>query len=262
MTILSTTIAFLLFVLVLALHEAAHAYALHGLGYRIKAAGLGLPIAPRLKFKPTARRPFSISISPWLVGAYVQVHNEDEEAVGRLRYWDQAWFSGAGVVANLSVGGILVALVLAIQGRFWMALAWAAVGVMIWLRGRLITALIVPIVALAVFVGSIYLVITTTASLVSGTGNPQMGGILGIGGFLVVDSPLDALKVAALLSISLGLANMLPLAPFDGGRICAELVRRWWGETAQRVYVASSLALGFGLILYMQVLDIAIMINR
>lgn len=261
-TIASTTLAVVLFILCVIVHEAAHAYALHQVGFTIKAAGLGLPLWPRLKLKPTARRPYSISVSPWIIAAYVQARDEDEEKIKKLSYWDQAWFSGAGVVANLAVGGMLVGVVLAIQGHIVPAFGWAGMGLLVWWAGRFVTAVMVPVVALGVFGLIIYTTVTTTAQLVTGTGDPQMSGVLGIGKFLTVSTPLDALKVAALMSISLGLINMLPLRPFDGGRICGDLVRRWWGATAERVYTAVSVALALGFLLYIQMLDVAILTTR
>lgn len=261
-TIASTALAVTMFIACLVIHEAAHAYALRQLGFTIKEAGLGLPLWPRLKLEPTSRRSYSISVSPWIIAAYIQARDEDEDEIRKLSYWDRAWFSGAGVAANLAVGGVLIGLALAIQGQFVPAFGWTGMGLLIWWAGRVVTALAVPVVALGVAGLIAYITTTTTVRFVTGAGDPQMSGLLGIGKFLTVSTPLDALKVTALMSISLGLFNMLPLHPFDGGRICGDLVQRWWGVKAERVYMTVSLVLALGFMLYTQALDVAIMITR
>lgn len=261
-TVLNTTLAIALFLACVVIHEWAHAYALRQLGGQIKAFGVGLPLAPRIKLKPTARRPYSISISPWLVGAYVQARDEDEERIKNLSYWDQAWFSGAGVVANLVIGALLTAVVLTVEGKPFLALYWVAGAVAVWLLRRAFTALVMPIIALGILALVAYITIKTTAQIVSDTGTPQMSGLLGVGELLTVSSPLDALKVATLMSLSLGLFNMLPLVPVDGGRIVGDLVRRWWGEKASTAYTAASVVLVLGLVVYVQILDVVILSNR
>src|SRR5437667_292005 len=71
MIVIWTAVAVAFFLAHLVLHEGAHALALREYGIPIREAGLGMPFPPRIVLKPTRRRPFALSLSPWIVGASV-----------------------------------------------------------------------------------------------------------------------------------------------------------------------------------------------
>lgn len=227
MIVLSTTLAALLFIGSLLAHEAGHALILQRLGFTIKEAGLGLPFKPRLILPPTERRPFALSLSPWLFGAYVMGRDEDEEQINALPYKDNAWFSGIGVVVNLVLGLLLGAVGAALSNSPLRAAIYVTIAAALWYGQILFTAYVIPALALPGLVFMAFSIATTLG---------QPSGVVAIGHALVVANPITAIEIAGVLSFSVGILNMLPLWPFDGGRICGQLIRQWFGKKAELAF--------------------------
>lgn len=246
-TVIWTAFAVVMFLGLLVVHEAAHARALRPHGIPISEAGLGAPLAPRLVLKPTARRPYALSLSPWLIMAYVRVDDAHEERIEKLPYRDKAWFYGAGIIANAVVGTGLTALILLVQGMWVRAVVWAAVTAGLWFGRRVFVAYAVPALALPLVA---FLVWSVVASL----GEPA--GLVGTARLLEVASALAALKIVAVMSLALAVLNMAPVFPFDGGRICAEVVRRRGGERAESAFQIAGVSVAVGLMAYAFVSDV------
>lgn len=72
--------------------------------------------------------------------------------------------------------------------------------------------------------------------------------------------PLDYARIVALLSLSLGVINILPLPPLDGGKIALEIIERLRGKPLPRGFSIgvslSGAALLFALIAYLMYTDI------
>ena len=70
---------------------------------------------------------------------------------------------------------------------------------------------------------------------------------------------LDYAWLVALLSLSLGVMNILPIPPLDGGKVAVEIVERLRGRRCARVSLALSAAgamLLFSLIVYLMYADV------
>ncbi|MGH3761700.1 M50 family metallopeptidase [Actinophytocola sp.] len=247
MSVMWTAAPVVMFVALVAVHEAAHALALRRHGIPISEAGLGLPFAPRLRFQPTPRRPFVLSVSIWLVGAYIIPDEAHAKQLAAFPYRDKSWFFGAGIVANAVIGTGLVAVLQAMQASPVSAAVWAAVTVVLWVGRRLFVAYMVPALAipLVVFVGW---------SLMSSVGEPT--GMVGVATSLDVSSALAAVKIVAIASLGLAILNMAPIYPLDGGKICGELVRRWTKGNGERVFQNIGFAVVVGLVFYSIISDV------
>jgi membrane-associated protease RseP (regulator of RpoE activity) len=221
--VLSTILAVALLLFALAVHEAAHALALRTLGYRIVEAGLGLPFPPRLVITPR-RLPFRVSLSPWLLGAYVKAEERLGCEIDTVPYRATAWYLGAGVIANLLLGGVAGCLATALQSH-WTKTGILALGTaVLWFSRRLICAYVLPIVGIPTLAWLGYLMATSV-------GEPQ--GPLGLGklaGEMAVSASVyNALAFCFVINVGLGLLNLIPIYPFDGGRIADTAIKRLAG---------------------------------
>lgn len=240
-TVLCTTLAATLFIASLIAHEAAHALALRGFGIPIVQAGLGISLPPRLTFKATPRKPFKLVVSPWLLGAYVMPHPDYQEQIDGLRYRDAAWFAGAGIAANIVIGCGLFAALDLFEGRFVWAAGYGAAAVLTWVARRPLVAYVMPVLGVAVVGFVAYLLATTVG---------QDQGPIGIAKVLVVSSPTMALVAAAAGSLALGTLNLLPLFPFDGGRLWDLILRQWAGPRVVNAFRGAGLVCALALTAY------------
>jgi len=240
----ATLIASLL--IVLTVHEAAHALALRTFGVPISHAGIGLPFPPVWKLPARDRMPFTLTFSPWLLGAYVQADSRHEKRIDALPYRDKAWYMNAGVVANLILGFAAMAVASAVNGRLPRAALLAGLALTCWLARRILAAYVLP----AASVPAVILV--GWALALSWAGGETGAGFVG----LVDLVPTDLVGVVAfvgVVSVSVALLNALPLYGLDNGKVVDLLLSRWLGERSVSVYrttglvlVAASLLLAVG----------------
>jgi membrane-associated protease RseP (regulator of RpoE activity) len=220
--------AIALTILSLMFHEAGHAIAMMRRGVEIEEAGLGWPLGKRLKITLRPRfLPFPVVITPLLIGAYVRPSKKGQERIEELSYKDQAVISGAGIIANVLFGAMLVIIaglvaffnpaadmlrVLTVIG------VSAAVGAVFW-QGRRWISYVMPVLGVA----SLALIVVALARSLDSVGGP-------IAVYQTAESAkgaVDALLTAAALSVGFALINMLPFSPLDGARtVSALLVRR------------------------------------
>lgn len=209
----------------LVVHEGAHALALRRLGGDIKEAGLGLPFPPRVRVKvPTRRpdrRPLLVSISPWLIGAYVVPDEHSEELVEQVRYRDRAWFLGAGVVANLLLTIGSLAVIAALNGAWVSTAAVAAAGWLLWVGRKLVTAYM-PVLGAAAAVLIVALAVQSFGQRAGPVGTAQL--------LARADDLQSVMVMSAAIGLSLALFNAMPVYPFDGGRITDTVLRGRFGE--------------------------------
>jgi membrane-associated protease RseP (regulator of RpoE activity) len=246
MTVLWTTLLVIFFLFAICTHEAAHALALRKLGFRITEAGLGFPFSPRLVLQPSRWVPFRLSLSPWLLGAYVLPDPEREKEIADLPYRDLAWFSGAGVVANFLIGGVTWSLLDVIDGHWIMVTIVAPMTVGLWFGRRLFTAYILPMLGIPTLLWFGYLLATTV-------GQPQ--GVIGLGSVLVVPAWHDALVWGFSLTMGLGILNLIPIYPFDGGRIADAAISRLLGTKPALWFRNTTAAVAACLLVYSVVAD-------
>jgi Zn-dependent protease len=240
-TVLWTTMAVVLFLCTLIAHEAAHALALRKLGIPIVEVGVGLPIPPSFTFRPTWL-PFRVSLSPWLIGAYVMPDPKREADIEALPYRDQAWYCGAGVVANISLGAFLWATADVLSGHWRQAIVLITIGILAWVLRRSFCAYLIPLLSLAglVFLGWVL--------LHSSPSEPQ--GVVGIGRLLLSSSLQESLVTAGACSLAVGVLNIVPLFPLDGGRIVGALVGRWGSQRWLTGFQLTGTLTFLGLLIY------------
>lgn len=213
------TIAFIVITLivVVSVHEAAHALAMRRFGVPIEAAGLGMPLPPVLRV-PT-RWGWTFTVSPWLVMAYVSAREEDQERLDELPYREQAWYLNAGIIANLILGFGGLSVATAMTGRWITAVIMVVAAVGCWLNRYFLAAYLLPVAALPALA-------SVVASLIFSWSNGKTGmGLAGLGEI----GPQTWAEVPFFLGgISLAMAalNTMPLFSLDNGRVIALLLSK------------------------------------
>lgn len=219
-------------------HEGAHALALRRLGFPIDEAGIGLPIPPQGRFH-VPRIPFTVTVSPWLLGAYVKAHPDDQEEIDALPYRDKAWFMNAGIIANLLAGGAIAAVTAALHGRALVAVLLAAAVAGTWIGRRLLAAYVVPALALPLLIWLVGQVAGTSIS----AGNTGFGYASLANTAPQHTGPVEALAFIGAVNLALAALNALPLFGLDNGKVVGEVLRRWAGARSVRIYEAAGLSL-------------------
>lgn len=229
----------------LAIHEAMHARALREMGGDISAAGLGMPFRPMLTFPATRRRKYKLTISIWLLAAYVMPTAETEKLIPTWRYRDQAWYAGAGVVANAAMAGLLLGVYGMVTARLnLIAIGWGfAAGV--WVLRKPITWILpllsIPAVLLIVF------------ALTQG----GVGGPIAVGQALIASDARTVLVQAIGISVGLAVLNTLPIFPLDGGRVVAAALAKVWGPRVVDRFQTATAVVALALVVYLVGLDVA-----
>ena len=248
MTALWTTLAALGTIASFALHEYGHGYVLRRLGIPIESAGVGLPIGPMIELPPSAHRPYRLTASLLLIGAYVQPAEGYREKIAALSYRDTAWYSGIGVVVNFALAFALGSVHAALDGRSGTAALYLLAAFVIVLLPRLICAYVLPLLWPALV--AIYAIDIATSSATTAH------GMLGLAHFLVSYSGSEALLTVALVNLMLGMFNTLPLYPLDGGRIADAAIRAMFNAKAARVFRGATAILIAGVVLYALATDV------
>lgn len=225
----------------IAIHELAHAIAMRNEGVKIDAAGLGLPIQPMLRI-PT-RWGITLTLSPWLVGAYVSTTDADNRKIEQLPYKRQAWILNAGILANLTTAAACITVITALNGAWYKAALSAAVTAAIWHYRKGLAAYVVPFGAIPALGAVIY-------GLIDSWSQGQTGlGLAGIGVFApqVAGTPITVLKelaiITAVLSLALAVMNMIPIYGLDNGRVVELAMRNRLPRWAIRAYEVAGVAL-------------------
>lgn len=246
MTVLNTIILAVMWLAILILHELGHWAAFRRLGIKVVEFGIGLPLPPAVLLVSWKRLPFKLAFSPWLLGAYVQPDPAQEDEVYALPYKDSAWTSGAGVVVNFVIAGVLAALMAGVNGHFWIAAIIALATVALWIGQRLFCAYVIPV--LSVFAAGF-----VTYSLVASMGKAQ--GVVGLGEWVVTKSFSDVILKAIAFSLGLGILNIIPLFPMDGGRIAEKVISRIAVPSVVKVFRASGSVIVLALLVYSMASD-------
>lgn len=254
MTALYTTLAVCLLLVSIGLHEAGHAIAMREYGIRVARAGLGFPIRPMIKLRPTVRRPFTLTLSPWLLGAYVEPHDEDTDRLDQLPYRKAAWIFGAGITINWVLGAGLLAASAMLHGRYILASASVAVALLIWLCRRQFAAYVLPGLSFAALAIALYGLATTPST------TPQ--GVVGWAEMLTVHSMSGLIGVIGVANIGLAVLNSLPFFPFDGGQIWVKILTNAAGRRAATVFQAVGAAVTFMFLGYALLTDVLFLASR
>lgn len=221
-----------LLLLALASHELSHGIAMRRNGIKVPEAGLGFPIPhlPSLKIRISPTLTFYIH--PFLLGAYVKPSNEEDIEI--LPYSAKTDIYAAGVIANFILGFILLAL----------SLIWAmAIGLELLILNQPITlavSIILPILLwfgrrifsryLFPFLGFPLVGYLAWSIATHGIGQTVMGPVGAVQIALKLSNLPEILLWGGAISIGLGLVNLMPIVPLDGGRTLLALIERIFGE--------------------------------
>jgi Zn-dependent protease len=237
-TILYTTATAIGLLISVILHEAGHMRAMRKLGIDVEEAGVGLAIRPRILLKPSGRRTFALSFSPWLFGAYVRASEKDLERIETLSHRDNAWYAGMGIIVNFVIGSVLLGIYQLTLGRLVLGTILVAAAVVIWAAQRPFAAYVLPVLSWLAVVGIV-------RGVIVGFGEPV--GMLGTAQLLVSHDALRVVGMLGLLNLALGLLNALPFPPLDGGYIWMHIIERRFGKRAGAV----TMGLGMGVVVLM-----------
>lgn len=222
----------------LVVHELGHAAVMRRFGAPVVAAGLGLPLFPVLRV--TVRPGFQLTLSPWLVGAYVTTDAPGRGRLQALPYRDEAWYLNAGVVSNLAFGFALWGVADLAEGSLRRVAIHGACGLTVVLGRRWIAAYLLPAIAVPVLALVVYAQIRAVTEAHSMTGLGMIGLV-----DLVPGAGVEVVAFFGTVSMALGLLNTAPLFPLDNGRVVARILTQWWGA-----WVATAFQLaGTGLVL-------------
>jgi membrane-associated protease RseP (regulator of RpoE activity) len=218
---LSITLAAVLFLGTVIAHEAGHFVSMRRAGIRIHSAGIGFPFPPTFTVYRKKRPDGGVTkfqLSPWVLGAFVRAEEEDEKRIDTLPYRQFAWIMGSGVMINVVLGLVLLSFGALLSGNWNGFVLYNLIAVVLWLARKLFTAYVVPVIGLPMLALS-------TWGLVAAVQDRSQIGIVGWGEVFSWATDIRmAVLLAGALSLLLGLANMVPLFPFDGGRIFSRVL--------------------------------------
>ena len=224
--------------LIVGIHEFSHLLVARGLGIGVHEFGLGLP--PRAASRDWRGITWSLNWLP--IGGFVKLageSNSDEDIAAPDSFsaaplWKRLLVWTAGPVSNLILAYVLVVILyIALYAvppheAAWRAIIGTAELIGLWFEG----------------------IVSLPGVLLSDPLNAPVGGLPMMG--QAVDSALQhpqlieaVLAVTLLLSLTIGLMNLLPIPPLDGGQALFAIVRAVLGERIGRVVTYSATAAGF-----------------
>ncbi|MFY9492952.1 MAG: M50 family metallopeptidase [Minisyncoccia bacterium] len=240
-------------------HELGHYEAMRRCHIRIKEIsllGFPIPFLPSIyiKIKNT-----TWSVHPFIIGAYVEQYSNDKTESKRL--WDQLYINGNGPIANIVYALILLAIAVGIKGirtgqiekAGIVLLTTGGIACLLWL-GRRYIALVLPVltIPILILVGDAILSVNPMEAIESGPGGP-----IALIEFLAGAETIEgALLLAASLSIGLGIVNLSPLNPLDGGHILGAVLKTWFGEKFKNVHNWITTPLFIVIVVYSLGLDV------
>jgi membrane-associated protease RseP (regulator of RpoE activity) len=213
--ILPTLLAVAILVVNMVIHEAAHAVALHRLGFMIEKSGVGISLPPRWRLAATARRPFTVTITPWLLGAWVAPAERDIEAIEAMPYRDYALYAGAGTWANMVTMSACWTVLAIVDGGWISALVAGAVGLAVACRPRQFCAFVAPVLGWFALALVAWSVVSMPGTDVGVIGNAKV--------FVSNDFGYVA-DLLVLVPLALTLFNMMPLGFLDGGKVMTRIL--------------------------------------
>ena len=222
------TLTVILCLLAITFHELGHAYAMYRCGVPIERIGLlGIPV----KGVPFLKKDFTLNggitrfeIHPLIIGAFVKPKDESLESQSTL---NKVYIFGAGPLVNIlytailfSISGIRIPTATLWGQEIWL-LGWMpAIAIVTFLFFKPLCRFVVPILGLAMLVS------LTSALLLSEHPQESVAGPVTLihilsNGYAKMEpfGIFAATFIAGIFSLLIGLSNMLPFVPMDGGRI-------------------------------------------
>lgn len=260
---MTIALAIFLFYFSVILHEAAHAIALCANGIKISEFGIGLPHEwmPSLSFVVKGIK-FRFNI---IVIVFYVKHNEDEKderKMKELSFTERSIIYGSGILANfLFAMALFIAIILFVPsskpffekavnpiatlfGIIPVSLATMLAFCFFLVIGyKIFCKYVVLLAGLAMVVLLVILAFHSPAQTASGMIGPV--GMMILITKVAIDIP-RALAISGFLSLCVGLTNMLPFFPLDGGKIMEDVLK-FSGKKMQKIYRYSSASV-FGLL--------------
>lgn len=157
---------------------------------------------------------------------HLSVHPEPspEQAVA-MTYRDAAWYASGGVIANLTLGGTLLAVWFFFAGSLgWMTLAGGC-AIAAWAGRRWLALILAPAAVLIVAAAVVGVLIL-----------PPAGGAR----VLLPGSLLPAVHAAGIVSVAFALFMLLPFRVLDGGQMLTATVLACRNRSVAAVYERAS----------------------
>ncbi len=221
--------------LLIFVHELGHLLAAHAVGMPVERFSIGF--GPVLWARRVRGVEYCVSLIP--LGGYVLPRCEDEAEFLRIDLWRRIVMWLGGPLANFAFAAVLLAIINCTND------GPTAYGLLVrpWVQLVSMTA-------------------NFLAALPSVFAHPsQLSGIVGIvavGKSVMESGWVSMLKFAVLLNLNLGVFNLLPIAPLDGGKILCSLLEKIHPRLAglHNTLAVVGLGLLLFLMLYTTVLDV------
>lgn len=256
---METYIAIILGLLSLSMHELGHYEAMRRCKITVKEVSLlGFPAKGLPEFHYTSGAT-TWSIYLFLLGAYVIPESGDD--IAKQSWRKQLYIHANGPIANFVYALALVGIGFCVKhfesGNIWRAsfilVGYSGLAFLMWSIRRYL-ALVIPVCSIPILALVVYFMcsVSPLQAIENGSGGP-------IAVFLMLasaSSTSGAILMAATFSINLGIINLLPLYPLDGGHMWEILVKRGFGEKLSRVYTSTAFPFFAIIALYVLSLDL------
>lgn len=229
-----TTIIVFIFILglLILVHELGHLLAAKKAGVKVEEFGIGFP--PRLfKFKKGGTL-YSINLIP--LGGYVK---EKEESFNKKSFLDRAKILSAGVAMNLVLAVVCLTIICFFVYPWYEAVYMG----------------LVKVFQLTFLISGV-LVKLSQDILLSGKLSPGIVGPVGIAGVVdqvVEQGVLNIIYFTGLLSLNLGLVNILPFPALDGGRLVFLGIEKIRGKSVPEKTEKIIHMVGFALLIFLMI---------
>lgn len=201
-------------------HEAGHAAAIRGYGMKVVEAGLGFG-RPRLAVR---WRGVVWTLSPWLLGAYVNQDKKEAEHVRTGPYARLAWIMNSGVLVNLVIGAACLSVSDLIGGLWWTGAGMAAVAALTVLFYRQVAAYVIPALGPIILVAVLWVV-------GKGMAHGEVTGLTGLSALIAPHITLRwVLWINGMFGFSLFVLNAAPLGGTDGGQVWRRILHDRFGR--------------------------------
>lgn len=210
-------------------HEAAHALAMRSYNMHIIEAGIGFG-RPRVAVR---RRGVLWTLSPWLLGAYVQLGPKDNRDLLDGPFRRLAWVLNAGVLVNLSVGLAALTAGALLGGRtVAAAVAGMLLGLVLVFR-RAVATYVIPLLGPFLLVAVLFVL---GRAMFAG----EVTGMTGLApmGREAVDLQFVLTWIGS-TGVGLFALNAMPLGGLDGGQVWRRIVRDRSGERAAEWFTSA-----------------------